>query len=422
MAVSTVEFAGICSWGNAALISAVTANIRAMIQRHPAGERESLIFNMGGLDGTATFIQCPSDAPFMLSANSTGGANFHAANVVAAAIATDHPTVRVMVDAYEMTQFPPKAAFRFHPNVIVRVCVTSEMGYDGQNGLPKELPLTDARNAYWLARLKAWRAAADTVYVWDYTQHASYTTTPLPNYFITAENFKTFHSLGVKGWFAESVCCHPREEMVELKVYLWGRLAFDPTLNATALTEGFLRGFYGEDAAPHVMRYLVVLDSAMRASGGGRPGTPRPFTTNSAEKRAEQSWAWGPYAACFDSATVLGAAGALSQAAVASASNAKSAVRIAQAKTALQFIAFYRWAELKEYAHATASSWPFDDDLGKEFETFVATMNVSGPHGKPITSTSAKLAPDNSTNTKGEVTFTELRKQLLGAGENAGVE
>eukprot|EP01043_Picozoa_sp_COSAG02_P128296 COSAG02_NODE_65747_length_257_cov_0.658228_1_plen_68_part_10 len=65
---------------------------------------------------------------------------------------------------------------------------------------------------------------------------------PLPNYFVVAENMALFHKLGVRGWFAESVCCHPREEMVELKVYLWGRLAFDPTLNATELTKTFLRG------------------------------------------------------------------------------------------------------------------------------------------------------------------------------------
>ena len=39
-------------------------------------------------------------------------------------------------------------------------------------------------------------------------------TVPMPNYFIAAENFRTLRKLGIKGWFAESVCCHPREEMV----------------------------------------------------------------------------------------------------------------------------------------------------------------------------------------------------------------
>jgi hypothetical protein len=163
-------------------------------------------------------------------------------------------------------------------------------------------------------------------------------------------------------------------------VYLWGRLAFDPTLNATALTEGFLRGFYSEYAAPHVMQYLQLLDRAVRSRGGGRPGTPRPFRTDSAAKRAEDKWSWGPYAACFDNATVLDAAGALSRAASATASVSVSAgrysLRVAQAKTALQFIAFYRWNELKAYAAASRRTWPFDESLRIEFESFVQVMNV----------------------------------------------
>ena len=69
----------------------------------------------------------------------------------------------------ELTQFPPKAGYKFHPQVVPRVAITSEMGYDGETGLPKSLPLTDPRNHYWLERLKAWTAAAERVYIWEYT-------------------------------------------------------------------------------------------------------------------------------------------------------------------------------------------------------------------------------------------------------------
>ena len=204
-------------WGNASLIRTWTANIRALIKQYP----DLRTFNLGGMDGTAVRIQCPSDQPFVADANSTGGANFYAANTIAAALADDYPDVRILIDAYSMTQFPPKAGYKFHPNVIVRVCLTSEMGYGAEHGVPKELPLTAPENADWLMRLKRWTAAADTVYIWDYTQHGRYVATPFPNYFVVAEDMKTFHDFGVKGWFAESVCCHPREDMVELKVFLW---------------------------------------------------------------------------------------------------------------------------------------------------------------------------------------------------------
>ena len=32
----------------------------------------------------------------------------------------------------ELTQFPPKAGYKFHPQVVPRVAITSEMGYDGE--------------------------------------------------------------------------------------------------------------------------------------------------------------------------------------------------------------------------------------------------------------------------------------------------
>ena len=189
----------------------------------------------------------------------------------------------------ELTQFPPKAGYKFHSQVVPRVALTSEMGFDGESGLPKSLPLTDPRNGDWLARLKAWTATAQKVYIWEYTYHGAYTLSPLPNYFVVAENLATLHSLGVRGWFSESICCHPREEMVELKVYLWGRLAFEPTLNATALAETFVDGFYSPGAAPHVMRYLRLMDASMRARGlDGRAsrGRTRPTRRRNARSRS----------------------------------------------------------------------------------------------------------------------------------------
>ena len=313
----------------------------------------------------------------------------------------------------EMTQFPPKRGFKFHPNVIVQVALTSEMGYDGESGLPKSLPLTDPRNSDWLHRLSSWSAAADRVYIWQYTYHGRYTFTPLPNYFLVAEDLATLSSLGVKGWFAESVCCHPREEMVELKVYLWGRLAFDPTLNATELTLGFLDGYYSAAAAPHVMRYLQLMDSSLRLRGGSRPGMPRSWPHNNATKRNEDLWAWGPYSAMFDNNTVLESRAALGGAAAAVASDPKLSFRVAQALTAVQFVALYRWQELRAYAALSKTPWPFAATIAGEFDLFAVALNRSGNGGTAVTSTNAALAPNGSRNAGGAVTVGELREQVL---------
>ena len=47
--------------------------------------------------------------------------------------------------------------------------------------------------------------------------------------------------------------------MCELKDYLLGRMMFDPSRNASETIETFLRGYYGEAAAPHVLRYLEIM-------------------------------------------------------------------------------------------------------------------------------------------------------------------
>jgi alkanesulfonate monooxygenase SsuD/methylene tetrahydromethanopterin reductase-like flavin-dependent oxidoreductase (luciferase family) len=234
----------------------------------------------------------------------------------------------------------------------------------------------------------------------------------MPDYFVVAENLATLHKLGAIGWFAESTCCHPREEMVELKVYLWGRLSFDPTLNITAVTEHFLTGFYSPSAAPHVMQYLQVLDTAMRARGAQRPGDPRIWPTNSKTKRTAAKWAWGPFAAMFSNATVLDAATALKLAAAAAEPSSRYSVRVAQAKTALQLVAFYRWDEFKAYAKASGHAWPFAAELSTEFEDFVAALSTPSQDGPAVSKVEASLAPDGSPNKGGSVTFKELRTQL----------
>jgi hypothetical protein len=105
-------------WSNASLITTMTANIRELVRKYPQTRRISL----AGLDGTSTFIQCPSDVPYMKAANSTGGGVFFAANEVAKALADTDSDLILIIQAYEMLQFPPKDDFKFHPNVGVQVC------------------------------------------------------------------------------------------------------------------------------------------------------------------------------------------------------------------------------------------------------------------------------------------------------------
>ena len=86
--------------------------------------------------------------------------------------------------------------------------------------------------------------------------------------------------------------------------------------------------------------------------------------------------------------------------------------RVAQAKTALQLVAFYRWDEFKAYAKASGHAWPFAAELLTEFEDFVAALSTPSHDGSAVSKVEASLAPDGSPNKGGSVTFKELRTQL----------
>jgi hypothetical protein len=114
----------------------------------------------------------------------------------------------------------------------------------------------------------------------------------------------------------------------------------------------------------------------------------------------------------FSNATVLDAASALKLAAASTEPGSRYSVRVAQAKTALQLVAFYRWNDFKAYAKASGRPWPFAVELSKEFEGFVAALSTPSRDGPAVSTVAASLALDGSLNKGGSVTFKELRTQL----------
>ena len=126
------------------------------------------------------WLICPTDRATNVRLNSTGGAMFEAVNQVAAALESEFPTVTIMTEAYEASQFVPDSTFRFRPNVAVRVAMAAEC----HEGVPRSLPLTDHRNELWMERLRAWKRAAPRVYTYIYAFREAYTcllyTSPSP--------------------------------------------------------------------------------------------------------------------------------------------------------------------------------------------------------------------------------------------------
>ena len=74
---------------------------------------------------------------------------------------------------------------------------------------------------------------------------------PYPYYSLLADDISALHEEGVSGYFAQAAAAGGAD-MSELRSFLIGRKTADPKLNTSDLVRSFVRGFYGDAAAPHI--------------------------------------------------------------------------------------------------------------------------------------------------------------------------
>lgn len=117
---------------------------------------------------------------------------------------------------------------------------------------------------------------------------------PSPNYFNLALDVLYLVESGVRGIFQEGSYQSPGAEMNELKNYVLGRAMFNQTRNGTAEVLRFLKGYYGPGAAPHVLKYMTLLQQSaknhsfnMQWAFSGRTAS---YLTPSTVLAAAESW------------------------------------------------------------------------------------------------------------------------------------
>jgi len=179
-------------------------------------------------------------------------------NAVAEAIEPEFPGKAVDTLAYQYTRKPPRT-IRPRRNVIVRLC-SIECCF----AHPLE---TCERNASFRDDLVAWSRLTDRLYVWDYATNFAHYLQPLPNVGVLAANVRFYADHGVRGIFEEGdYAPGGGGEMGRLKAYLVARAMWDPEVDAGAVREEFLVGYFGEAAGP-IGRWLDRLQEAASKPG-----------------------------------------------------------------------------------------------------------------------------------------------------------
>ncbi len=199
---------------------------------------------------------------------SPAGTMIRFVNAVAEEVEKEFPHVMIHTFAYLYCRRPPRLAKPRH-NVIVRLCSieccfshpiercgVQTDGINVQSG--ESHPFhgeREAENAF-LQDLKGWSEICENLYIWDYTTNYANYLLPFPNLKVLSENLRLFRRFHVRGVFEQgNFSLGLSSSLGALKIYLLGKLLWDPDQNPEVLADDFAKGYYGPAAAP-MARYI----------------------------------------------------------------------------------------------------------------------------------------------------------------------
>ena len=218
--------------------------------------------------------ECASCRKIDREEGSHAGTMIRFVNAVAEAVEERHPGVMIHTFAYLYCRKPPKHV-RPRDNVIVRLC-SIECCYShpldacGCETGPIDVQYTAARQfggdphgeSAFMKDLKGWSRICDNLFIWDYTTNYANYLQPFPNIHVLAENLRAFRRFGVKGVLEQGNFSQGRVSALgDLKVYLLGKLLWNPDLDAETLVREYAEGAWGKAAEP-MLRYIRLMQDA----------------------------------------------------------------------------------------------------------------------------------------------------------------
>jgi hypothetical protein len=183
-------------------------------------------------------------------------------NRVAEAIQKEHPSVIIDTLAYLETIQVPKTA-RPLANVAIRLCNDSVGAWSH--------PFTPAAECPVAPIARAWAAAHNRIYIWDYNVNFSHYLAPMPNLDVMSANIRFWITNHAEGVMLQGGYQGPAERD-ELKSWVTAKLLWNPGLDEEKLTRDFIHGHYGS-AAPPLEAYEILLGN-LRSKHGSQMAAP----------------------------------------------------------------------------------------------------------------------------------------------------
>jgi hypothetical protein len=166
-------------------------------------------------------------------------------------IADEFPDKQISTLAYQYTRKAPKN-LKPKENVLITLC-----SIECDRSAPINEKCQDFTND-----LEEWSKISDNIRIWDYTTQFTNFLAPFPNIHTLKPNIELFRNNNAK-WIFEQHSNQP-SELFALRSYLTAQLLWNPEVDANAIIDDFLEGYY-EEAAPFVKKYIDKVHNELQA-------------------------------------------------------------------------------------------------------------------------------------------------------------
>ena len=217
------------------------------------------IYDLSLLDNFGYICYCPECKKFVAAHGGKDGGEtslmLHYSNKVAQIVGKEFPDVSIRIFAYSCCQKPSRF-IKPAKNLLIQYCDLFAHG-DAYR------PLTHKFNKTSYSYLKGWSKCGAPMMVWDYWNLVAGGAHRPDTVLDTIQpDMKLFRDSGVACLFIE--CSRQKfcpQAFIDLQYFVGAQLMIDPDQDVEKLTDIFIKGYYGEKAAPIIRKYLDELRS-----------------------------------------------------------------------------------------------------------------------------------------------------------------
>ncbi|MFA6107518.1 MAG: DUF4838 domain-containing protein [Candidatus Latescibacterota bacterium] len=225
------------------VIASAIAKVKAVLAAHP--DAELVDVSQNDIRG---YCHCDRCMALIRQEGTPAAPLLVLVNAVAAAVAEDHPAVRISTLGYQDT-VPAPATMKPGPNVVIRLATDVMWRY----------PFTAAEDGKeFTAALNGWHRVAGQMHIWDYQVNFGDYFAPWPMFWPISRNLRLFADSGVTGVMTQGSYQGPGTERQLMRAWVFAKLLWDPSREVWPLMQDFIRGYFGP-AAPPIEAYNRLL-------------------------------------------------------------------------------------------------------------------------------------------------------------------